>query len=697
MNAYSANAQSPVIFNGNKQLIVEKCSFVFDPSGLESFQSIHKNFISKKTIAGKLNLDHTDDIIWIKGILVNHSNVSELTLNIENPLIDSVDFFVVNDDIISTQHIYLNEPVTERKFRSTNFIFPFTLAPNKQVEIYFRIHNTELMLLPITVSTQELTNEDNDKRDLIYGIFIGVILVMIFYNLFVFISTRDKSYFYYVLYIFFIGFAQITLSGHTLLMFFGNHTHIFKYFIVIIPALSGVFAVVFIRIFLHTKRTEPTLDKGLLIILILYSLAAFFRLFGWFHSSSRMMDLTGIPGSILVYITAIRIYNKGLKSAIYFLFAWSIFIVGIILFILRNFNVLPFNNFTSYTLPFGAAVEVALLSFALADKINTLQTQKREKDKELLEAALENERLIREQNIILEQKVTERTLDLANSNNQLSTALTDLKDTQSQLVEQEKMASLGQLTAGIAHEINNPINFVTSNINPLKRDLNILNELFEQVEELCLSDKHADEKQKIIHQLKEEIDYGYLQEEMSFLIKGIDDGAHRTAEIVKGLRIFAHSDEDSMQRVDLVDGINSALIILNNQLGKIVVKQEFDTANNIDCYPGKLNQVFLNLLSNAIYAIKSKFGEAPGGEIIISSFSDNDYIYLKIADNGCGMSDEVQKKIFEPFFTTKPVGDGTGLGMSIVFKTIEIHKGTITINSKEGEGSIFEIKLLKVH
>lgn len=690
------HAQAPVVFNGEKQLIVEQCAFVKDPGGNETLQSIRAKFSSGQSIKGELNLDHTDDIIWIKCVLQNHSEISELTLNLENPLIDSVDFYLVKDSFISLQHIYINEPVSNREFRSTNFTFPYTLEPNHQAEIYLRIRNTELMLLPVSVSTMEMTHEENEKRDLIYGIFIGVILVMIFYNLFVFFSTRDQSYFYYVLYILFIGVAQITMSGHTLYILFGNHAGLFKYFIIIFPALSGVFAVVFIRIFLRTREAEPLLDKGLLLILILYALAGFARISGWFHVSSRMMDLVGVPGGILVYITAIRIYRKGLKSAVYFLIAWSIFLVGVLMFVLRNLNVLPFNNITSYMMPFGAAIEVALLSFALADKINTLQAQKREKDKEILEAALENERLIREQNIMLEQKVTERTLDLANSNNQLSTALTNLKDTQSQLVEQEKMASLGQLTAGIAHEINNPINFVTSNINPLKRDLTMLKELFGQVEELCVSDKHVDEKQKIIQQLKEDIDYEYLQEEMSFLIKGIDDGAHRTAEIVKGLRIFAHSDEDSMQQVDLVEGINSALIILNNQLGKIVIKQNFDAARNIDCYPGKLNQVFLNLLSNAIYAIKTRFGEASGGEIIISSLSDNDYIYLKIADNGCGMSEEVQRKIYEPFFTTKPVGDGTGLGMSIVFKTIEIHKGTITITSKEGEGSTFEIKLLKV-
>ncbi|MBC7381503.1 MAG: histidine kinase [Bacteroidia bacterium] len=694
---FLANAQKPIVYTGQKQQIIDQCEFVIDPLHTENLQSVRQLFTNGKSVKASLNLDYTDDVIWIRFNLQNNSGDSALMVSIENALIDSVELYVVYNNSINKQHIYLSEPVLNRKFNSPYFIFPIYAGLNQTTEIYIKVRNTELMLLPVSISSEKITYEENDKRDQIYGIFIGIILVMIFYNLFVFFSTRDSSYFYYVLYILFIGLSQITLSGHTLSMLFGNNPALFKYFIVLFPALSGVFAVIFIRSFLQTKQAEPNLDKGLLVILIIYAISGLTRLWGLYHISARIMDLVGIPGGIIVYIVAIKIYRNGLRSAIYFLIAWTIFIVGIILFILRNFNILPFNNFTNYTLPFGAAIEVALLSFALADKINTLQRQKQEKEKEILAAALENERLIREQNIILEKKVTERTFDLASSNQQLSTALTDLKETQSQLIEKEKMASLGQLTAGIAHEINNPINFVTANINPLKRDLKMMLDLYQKVEALCLTTKDISEKQQLINKMKQEIDYDYLQEEVSFLLKGIDDGAHRTAEIVKGLRIFAHAEENSIKNVDFADGINSALIILNNLLGRIVVKQEINGVRKIDCYPGKLNQIFLNLLSNAIYAVHARFGDNTGGEINISSFSDNDYIYIRFSDNGIGMNEAVQKKLFEPFFTTKPVGEGTGLGMSIVFKTVELHKGIISVLSTVGKGSTLEIKLLRIH
>jgi signal transduction histidine kinase len=201
------------------------------------------------------------------------------------------------------------------------------------------------------------------------------------------------------------------------------------------------------------------------------------------------------------------------------------------------------------------------------------------------------------------------------------------------------------------------------------------------------------DKIKEIKSLKEEIEYDYLQEELQFLLKGIDEGAHRTAEIVKGLRIFARNNEDTILNTDLIEGILSTIIILNNQLGKIRIEKDMPNSFLIDCYPGKLNQVFLNLLSNSIYAINAKFGLEAGGIIHISVKEEGEDCIIVFSDNGIGMEEEVQRKIFEPFFTTKPVGQGTGLGMSIVFKTIEMHKGSITITSKIGEGANFKIHL----
>lgn len=689
-----ATAQNQFVFKGEKKLILDYATFYIDSSELKQANEVLPIMNTERAFKGKLDLDYSPYSIWIKVSVFNEDKSPALMAIFENPLIDSIEgYAIINDTILPISHNYLGDGYPARKHKGTFQKFKLIVPHGEERAFLFKISSTEQLLLPITVCEEQDAISINNLRDTIYGAFMGVVLVMLFYNLFVFAATRDTNYLYYVLYILFIGLGQIALSGHLYSLLIGEHPLLFKYFIVVLPALSGIFAILFIKHFLQAKLFSPGLDKALSGIAIYYGLAALVRFMGYDHISARMMDVIGLPGAILVFILAFKAYKKGFKSAIYFIAAWSIFITGVVLFVFRNLSILPFNWITTYTLPMGAALEVALLSFALADKINTLQAQKREKEQEALFAALENERLIKEQNALLEQKVHERTIDLARTNEQLSETLHDLKSTQSQLVEQEKMASLGQLTAGIAHEINNPINFVTSNINPLKRDIGMIQELMNHMESLVSSDGNADEKRKMIANWKEEIDYEYLQEEMSFLLKGIDEGAHRTAEIVKGLRVFARNDEDTILNTDVIEGIESTLVILNNQFGKIKINRNYQGPILIDCYPGKLNQVFLNLLSNSIYAIHARYGEEVGGEITISLEIDNDLVYLRFEDNGIGMSDEVQKKIFEPFFTTKPVGQGTGLGMSIVFKTIDTHKGKISLTSEAGKGTIFEIQL----
>ena len=254
------------------------------------------------------------------------------------------------------------------------------------------------------------------------------------------------------------------------------------------------------------------------------------------------------------------------------------------------------------------------------------------------------------------------------------------------------MASLGQLTAGVAHEINNPINFVTSNVAPLKRDIGMMWEVMDEIERVGLSDTTIEEKKNQIAEYKEELDVEYLKTEIDFLLKGMHEGASRTAEIVKSLRIFSRVDEDSLKYADINEGLESTLVILNSVVKDTVqVTKHYGDLPLVECYPGKLNQVFLNIITNGIYAINKKFEGESGGILAINTEVDETYVYITIQDNGIGMSTEVMEKVFEPFFTTKEVGEGTGLGMSIVYNTIKKHHGEIKIESIVGEGTTFKL------
>jgi len=264
----------------------------------------------------------------------------------------------------------------------------------------------------------------------------------------------------------------------------------------------------------------------------------------------------------------------------------------------------------------------------------------------------------------------------------------DLKLLQNQLLQSEKMASLGQLTAGIAHELNNPINFINAGSFGLSQDLRDLIILLEKYEELNNQPGIVQYLEKI-DKLKEKIDYDFLKKNVIQTIEDIKLGAKRTTEIVQGLRNFSRLNDTVMQMTDIHEGIDSTLVLLKNELkNKVEVKKEYDeNIREILCYPGHLNQVFMNLLSNAEQSIEGK------GKITIKTKNLKNKTQISIKDNGTGISEEVKNKVFEPFFTTKEPGQGTGLGLSISHDIIKRHQGSIEVKSKLGKGSEFIITL----
>lgn len=281
----------------------------------------------------------------------------------------------------------------------------------------------------------------------------------------------------------------------------------------------------------------------------------------------------------------------------------------------------------------------------------------------------------------LERKLMEK-------NRYLKELVDKMQSMQEQMVSSEKMASLGQLTAGIAHEINNPINFVSSNISPLKRDLRELRELCMQYKGLhAVND--LEEQLKSIESYTKEIDPEYLYQEIETLIKGIEEGAERTKQIVVGLRNFSRVDEDEFKKTEIHEGIESTLMLLRNKIkNRIEVVKDYGMVPPIECVPGKINQVLMNILNNASEAIGDK-----GVITIATKAGENDTVQISIQDDGMGMKESVRRRIFEPFYTTKAIGKGTGLGLSISYGIIEKHHGTIEVNSKVGKGSEFIITL----
>ena len=270
--------------------------------------------------------------------------------------------------------------------------------------------------------------------------------------------------------------------------------------------------------------------------------------------------------------------------------------------------------------------------------------------------------------------------EMSRAYDELEVTHQELKSTQTQLVAAEKMASLGQLTAGIAHEINNPVNFISGNIHPLKSDiselLKLLNAYENSIQAHGLNEKFSD-----VSKMKNQMDFEYLKEEISELLEGMAEGAHRTTEIVKGLRMFARVDEEQPKPLDIHLGLDNTLALLKSQLKDVELIKDYGDIPVIEGFPGKINQVFMNVLTNAIQAMPG------GGWIRIKTRRVGGQVEVRIQDTGDGIPQETVDKIFEPFFTTKSLGEGTGLGLSISLGIMKQHGGFIDIESDPGHGT----------
>lgn len=285
----------------------------------------------------------------------------------------------------------------------------------------------------------------------------------------------------------------------------------------------------------------------------------------------------------------------------------------------------------------------------------------------------------------LEGMVRDRTLELENSHEALKRAYLDLQSAQEQLVQTEKMASLGQLVSGIAHEIKNPLNFIYGNTGFLSDYTQKLQTLVAKIE--ALPSISAEDHAEIARQ-KEGMHYAFIRDDLKILIDNFAEGARRINTIVSDLRAFSRMDADSISDVDLHASLEMSLNLLRNQYkNRIDIHKEYGDIPRIQGYAGKLNQVLMNLLSNAFHAIKET------GDVWIRTRAHNGAVEVEIEDNGMGIPKENLKRIFEPFFTTKPVGQGTGLGLSISYGIIEQHQGKIHVDSVPSKGTTFTVRL----
>ncbi|MCL6524153.1 MAG: GHKL domain-containing protein [Thermoflavifilum sp.] len=644
------------------------------------------------------NFGLTDHFIWLKTIIKNTSKDFHVFIRVAYPLLSEIELYYYDSSTKKWVKQISGEKYISNKqdFLSNQYTFQIPFYQGESKTVYIRTHSFQQMLYPVYVGTFNKVMSSIYQEKLVFYIYVGIILAIFFYNLFVFISTADSNYFYYIIYVLFVFFAQFSLLGYSAHYLWPGNAFFIKQGVNISGILSGISVALFVKNFLRTKSNSPFFDRFLWAYIILY-LACFIPIIlGQSSFTYQMVDILSSTGSLLIWIIGINFTFKKIKEAKYFLIAWTIFIFSVIIFVLKDFGLFPYDFYTKNVMLLGSAIETILISLALADKINTYKLEKEQAQAAALLKSEELRTVLSHQNITLERMVQKRTEDLERANIELKQALKNLQEAEVQLVQAEKMATLGQLTAGIAHEINNPINFVKSNIRPLQMDLQDMLMLIHAYEKKLHALLPAETLEEV-EAIKRKINYPALVDEIRTLLKGIEEGAERTAEIIRGLRIFSRLDESELKKADLHECIDSTLVLLRTSIPDYVqVEKHYGQLPLIECYPGKLNQMLMNLLTNAIHAVKSKNPKDPEGEKIIITTAvepDGQHIRISIADTGIGMTPEVKQKIFEPFFTTKEVGEGTGLGLPIVYSIVEKHAGHIFVETTFGKGSEFIIIL----
>ncbi|MFA6504944.1 MAG: ATP-binding protein [Treponemataceae bacterium] len=301
-----------------------------------------------------------------------------------------------------------------------------------------------------------------------------------------------------------------------------------------------------------------------------------------------------------------------------------------------------------------------------------LEAQVRSRTRDLEAALLNNEKINRD---LQQEKEEQRKL------------IMKLEETQTQLFQAEKLASIGQLAAGVAHEINNPISFMNSNLGTMGNYFDRLLRLIDAYEE-AVQFNGDPQLLKRIDEIKKSINIKRIRDDIDNLVKESIDGTERVRRIVKALRDFSHVGEVEWQPTDLHDGLNSTLDLVWSEIqSKAEVIKEFGSVPFVECIPSQINQVFMNLILNAAQFIPEH------GTIILRTGTEDEDAWISVSDTGVGIPLENLSKIFDPFFTTKPLGQGTGLGLAIAYGIIKTHNGSIKVDSESGQGTTFTIRL----
>lgn len=681
----SAHSQT-IMWEGKKSslLIGEQVSVLTDKTGQLSIEQVSSDSCKARFLPSDKKIFEWflsgETIYWVK-CSVNNTTNDKLLLEVAQPMLPSVIYYY--QDTTHKWQSYKAGHKVKLYQREVKYHLPvFPLLANNQT-VYLRIQPSGRPI-PIKLWQAEAHESKVSIQKMVYGGYIGIMLFVIFFNIFAFITLKHITHAYYAVMVFqYFLFAAI-LDGY-ILYIFPNTKLIEGFAFTTLISVSQINSLLYTIVFLQLKKYDKKSYKVAIGFLVYF---AVYLVVYWFTSLKLMAqfnDLNSAIGIFLMAIIGIRAGNR--KNKLGYYFAWTYFILFVIATLEVSYNKIGsprylFDLDVSHV-SLAILLEVFLLSYLLAKRVEwdraEIENDKQKAQEQLLVQTQANERIVREQNKHLEEAVIQRTTELNQS-------LLTLRTTQNQLIQSEKLASLGELTAGIAHEIQNPLNFVNN------------------FSELSVS---------IAEDLKEEMsrpdaDKGYIEELLTDLTQNqtkINHHGKRASNIVKGM--LEHSRVSTgMRTMTDINALADEYLRLSYH-GMRAKDKTFNTdfTTDFDTHLPQMNivsqdigRVLLNLINNAFYAVnEKKKSNKEGGyqpRVLVSTLKKDNSIEIKVKDNGNGMPKAVKTKIFQPFFTTKPTGEGTGLGLSLSYDiVVKGHGGTLEVETTEGEGTAFLIIL----
>jgi two-component system NtrC family sensor kinase len=607
--------------------------------------------------------------IDLREILREHPHLfhTPRILEVSRPNISLTELYTRDrhDDRFEIQRLTSSDESRPVEYPTSAFLLD--ADPDRDSQIYVRIRNNTstpglLLLWEPRNFLRKVAIEQNMQ-----GIFYGGVIVLLLYNLCMYISMQQRVHLYYMGYL--AGAATFlgTEQGQVVALFESPDIEFVKWLIPVSGWIAWTFVFLFVAEFLDTRTRHRGWHTTLGLITALTGMGVLLSLLAPFSISILAVALFTLPLLVVILLFLFAAVIQGDENARIMLLAWSINALGCLIFTLSALGIIQPSVMTEAAMPTGILLEALLMSFSLADKIKRAQRQVDEENQRTLD-------LMHQYSLELEDKVRERTRDL--------------EDTQQELVIKQQMAAMGVLTAGMAHEINNPNNFVSAGV----QNLTAWKESFENL----VDDLLSDEADPVIKDL--------FRERFSALdthLAGLSSSSDNISTIVTGLRTITRLDEADMKEVDAADGMLQIMRFLRAGIGKgIEFTSLVPDRPKVLCYPAELNSAFMALMTNAIQAVRDREHATLGpmdGSIHIESHVIEErhrrFLHITLKDNGCGMSAKTLSKAFEPFFTTRAAGAGAGLGLSISRDTIEKHGGTLTLTSTAGQGTRVTIRL----